>query len=194
MWIVAGLGNPGNKYSKNRHNIGFMVIDLLSEKLNIAMDEKDSYMIGRGAFEGAGLVLLKPLTFMNRSGLAVRKVLKKHNAGPDRLIVIHDDLDIATGALKIRKDGSSGGHRGVESIIQETGSRDFIRIRLGIGRDSTVPVEEYVLRNFRPFEKEPIKDVIIKGCDAVLVAIREGADKAMNKFNRSVSTAKKAQA
>src|SRR5208283_2441988 len=135
MWIIAGLGNPGSRYEKNRHNVGFIVIDKLSEQYGIALEEKDSYCLGKGSVEGQSVILLKPLTFMNRSGNAVSKVLKKYNALPVSLIVIHDDLDLGTGVIKLKKTGASGGHKGIESIIQGTGTRDFLRVKVGVGRD-----------------------------------------------------------
>jgi len=189
MWIITGLGNPGAKYAKTRHNIGFMVIDRLSEEYGIPLQEKDAFSIGRGNIAGQRVVLLKPLAFMNRSGSAVKKILRKSPVLSDQvplpLIVIHDDLDLETGTLKIRKNGSSGGHRGVESVIQETGSKDFIRVKAGIGRDRNIPVEQYVLSTFTPPEKKLLKDVIIKGADAVSAILAQGVDSAMNKFNRS---------
>ncbi|MDI6801964.1 MAG: aminoacyl-tRNA hydrolase [Thermodesulfovibrionales bacterium] len=186
MWVVAGLGNPGDKYSRTRHNIGFLVIDRLSEVYSIPLIEKDLYIIGKGAIEGSEAILLKPLTFMNRSGIAVSRILQKKGITPDRLIIIHDDLDIDTGLIKIRRSGSSGGHKGIESIIQELGTKDFVRLKLGIGRGACVPVEKYVLSNFKPIEKSLIKDAIIKSADAVASIMTEGIDKAMNRYNRSV--------
>ncbi len=192
MWIIVGLGNPGAKYYDTRHNIGFRVIDLLSERYSIALKEKDMYLAGKGAIEGVYVTLLKPLTFMNKSGIAVKKILKKTSQISndldltDRLIVIHDDLDLDLGILKIRRNGSSGGHRGIESIIYELGTKDFLRIKIGIGRDRTIPVEEYVLQNFRPQEKRVIKDVIMYAALAVTSIVTEGVDKAMNKYNRSL--------
>ncbi|BCB96374.1 peptidyl-tRNA hydrolase [Dissulfurispira thermophila] len=189
MWVVVGLGNPGKKYFTTRHNIGFRVIDRLSEKYGIPLEEKDLYMIGKGVMEGINVILLKPLTFMNRSGLAVKKILKKANISADnlmnRLIVVHDDLDIDVGIIKIRRGGSSGGHRGIESIIQELGTKDFVRIKIGIGRDKTIPVEEYVLQGFKSYEKNLVEDVIILTSHAVTAVVTEGIDKAMNKYNRS---------
>lgn len=185
MWLVVGLGNPGQKYSKHRHNIGFMVVDVLSEQGNIRMSEKESYIIGKGVLEGADAALLKPLTYMNRSGFAIERVMKKLNVGIENIIIVHDDLDINTGIVKIRKTGSSGGHRGIESAIIELGSMDFIRVKIGIGRDPVIPVEHYVLSGFRPDEKEPVKDAIIKAADAVKLIVSSGPEKAMNKFNRS---------
>lgn len=189
MWIIVGLGNPGSKYAKTRHNVGFSVVDQLAEAYRITLDEKELYSIGKGAIEGQETILLKPLTFMNRSGLAVKRVLKKYGIPSDHLsqtlIAIHDDLDLDTGVIKIRKGGSSGGHKGIESIIQETGTKDFIRVKVGIGRDRDIPVERYVLSTFTPAEKNMIKDAIINASDAVSVIVAEGIDKAMNRFNRS---------
>ena len=189
MRIIVGLGNPGSKYSKTRHNIGFRVVDQLSETHNISLEEKDVFIMGRGTVDGQEVVLLKPLTFMNRSGTAVKKALKKFNVqadGPgDSLIVIHDDLDVDAGIIKIRRNGSSGGHKGIESVIQETGTREFIRVKVGIGRDRDIPADKYVLGTFRTSEKKLIKDAIINAADAALAVVREGADKAMNKYNRS---------
>lgn len=194
VWIIVGLGNPGPRYSKTRHNVGFRVIDRLAKDYRIALEEKDIAISGKGTIEGQGVVLLKPLTFMNRSGLAVRKALRKANIlpgqAPGNLIVIHDDLDIETGEIKIRKTGSSGGHKGIESIIQEIGTRDFFRVKLGIGRDRNIPTDQYVLGTFRESEKNTINDAIINAAGAVLAVVNEGVERAMNKFNR---TAKKSE-
>ncbi len=190
MWVIAGLGNPGAKYSGNRHNVGFKVIDRIAEEYDIPLEEKDIYIIGKGALEGVDVILLKPLTFMNRSGLAVKKVLRKKNLSPDKLIAVQDDLDMDTGIIKIRKNGSSGGHKGIESVIQEIGTRDFIRVKVGIGRDEYIPVEKYVLMNFRPSEKIQAKDGIIKAAEAVASIATEGVERAMNKYNRSAKAGK----
>ncbi|MCC6347222.1 MAG: aminoacyl-tRNA hydrolase [Nitrospirales bacterium] len=188
MHIIVGLGNPGSKYAKTRHNAGFMVTDHLAEAYRIPFEERDLYLIGRGAIGGRKIVLLKPLTFMNRSGLAVRKAFGKLNffaEDPgDLLIVLHDDLDLAAGTVKLRKNGSSGGHRGIESLIQELGTRDFARVKVGIGREAGRPVDEYVLGTFSPSEKNLLKDAIINAAEAVCVIVTEGIEKAMNRFNR----------
>jgi PTH1 family peptidyl-tRNA hydrolase len=188
MWIITGLGNPGSKYEKTRHNVGFLVIDRLCQQYDIIFDKKDEYCLGRGVIDGQGVVLLKPLTFMNRSGIAVQKVLKKFNSTPSSLIVVHDDLDLEAGVIKLRKAGSSGGHKGVESVIQMTGTRDFFRVKVGVGRDPDVPADIYVLGNFRPFEKGIVKDAIIKSADAVVTIITAGIDRAMTIYNRTLKT------
>ena len=138
MWLVVGLGNPGNEYEKTRHNIGFMVVDALAARFSIAFTQKTAHFIyGRGFIEEAKAILIKPLTFMNRSGIAVRDALRRYDE-IENLIVIHDDLDLETGIIRIRKSGSSGGHKGVQSIIDSLGSREFIRIKIGIGRPDRV--------------------------------------------------------
>jgi PTH1 family peptidyl-tRNA hydrolase len=189
MWVIAGLGNPGEKYSATRHNIGFMVVDRLSEEYRVPFTVKDDYSLGKGAIDHVNVILLKPLTYMNLSGSAVRKILKKTNLLQDgeitNFIVIHDDLDLETGVVKIRRNGSSGGHRGIESIIQETGSRDFIRVKIGIGRDRKIPVEEYVLRRFRAAEKKMVEDGILQAVHAIETILTGGIEKAMNACNRT---------
>lgn len=188
MWIIAGLGNPGKRYEKTRHNVGFAVVDRLSESYGIVFKEKDEYLLGKGAIEGQESLLVKPLTFMNLSGNAVVKVLRKFNSSPESLIIVHDDLDLGVGIIKIRKTGSSGGHKGVESIIQGTGTRDFFRVKVGIGRDLNVPSEVYVLSKFSPAEKSVMKDAIITGSEAIVSIITVGIDKAMTRYNRATQT------
>jgi PTH1 family peptidyl-tRNA hydrolase len=189
LWIIAGLGNPGEKYSATRHNAGFMVVDRISGENRIPLVVRDGYSLGKGSIGNIGAVLLKPLTYMNLSGVAVRKVLKKFNLVREgeigNLIVVHDDLDLETGVVKIRRGGSSGGHKGIESIIREIGTKDFIRVKVGIGRDREIPVDEYVLRRFRPTEKKAIEDGIIKAMSAVELIITAGIEKAMNTCNKT---------
>ncbi|HMK60313.1 MAG TPA: aminoacyl-tRNA hydrolase [Dissulfurispiraceae bacterium] len=192
MWLIAGLGNPGEKYSATRHNIGFMVLDDLAERNSISFSAKDEYLIGKGTIERVNATLIKPLTYMNLSGAPIKKVLKKSNLIHDgeisNLIVVHDDLDLNVGIVKIRRNGSSGGHKGIESIIGETGTKEFIRIKIGIGRDSGIPVEDFVLRKFRPAEKKGIEDGILKAVNAIELILAGGIEKAMNECNRAAKT------
>ena len=183
MWLIVCLGNPGRRYAKTRHNVGFMVADDIARRYGIELKTKESYMIGKGSIEGDEVILMEPLTFMNRSGDAVKEVLRRYPSGPEDLIVVHDDLDMETGKLKIRKRGSSGGHRGIESIIENLGTREFIRVKIGIGREEGVPAEEYVLRKFGRGQIPLIKDAIVRASDAIAMILRHGADKAMNTFN-----------
>jgi PTH1 family peptidyl-tRNA hydrolase len=183
VWLIAGLGNPGKKYSRTRHNIGFMVIEEIAGRYRIDLAEKKEYIIGRGSIEGNKVLLVEPLLYMNMSGPALQNIFRRSNARPESLVVVHDDLDMETGKLRIRKAGSSGGHKGIESIIQSMGCRDFVRVKIGIGRGVGIPAEEYVLKKFRKDELPLIQDGILRASDAIRSIISEGVDKAMNKFN-----------
>ncbi|HMK48529.1 MAG TPA: aminoacyl-tRNA hydrolase [Thermodesulfovibrionales bacterium] len=183
MFVIAGLGNPGKKYSRTRHNIGFMVVEEIARRNSIEFTDRKEYRIGRGSIEGHNVILLEPLLYMNRSGAPVREIAKKCNAQSFELIIIHDDLDMETGKLRIRKTGSSGGHKGVESIIQNIGSRDFIRVKIGIGREPGTAVEDYVLSKFSRQELSKIKEAIDRAAAAVHSVVADGVDKAMNSFN-----------
>jgi len=183
LWLIAGLGNPGSRYEKTRHNAGFLVLQELIERLQLEFKEKEDYKISKGSLGDEKIILLEPLTFMNRSGTAVRKIMRKSDVSPERLIVIHDDLDLECGSLKIRKKGSSGGHKGIESIIQNIGTQEFIRIKIGIGRDPFVPTEKYVLSRFRKDEIPVIKEAIVKAAESVHSIIIDGVERAMNRFN-----------
>ncbi len=184
MWLIIGLGNPGRKYSGTRHNVGFMVIEEIADRYKIDLARKrEGHRTGGGSIEGQEVLLVEPLLFMNLSGPAIEKVIRKVNARPENIIVIHDDLDMATGKLRIRKTGSSGGHRGVESVIQSIGSKDFMRVKIGIGREPDMPAEEYVLKKFRKDEMVLIREAVQKASEAIGLIISEGADRAMNQFN-----------
>jgi len=185
MWTVVGLGNPGRRYAKTRHNVGFRVVDELAHRYGISLAERDNCVIGTGALEGCKVTLLKPLTYMNRSGLAVRALLKRTGRLPQETIVVHDDLDGETGFVRIRRNGSSGGHKGVESIIQECGSRDFLRVKVGIGRVRDGAVEDYVLSSFTAEERPVVDKAVRDAAEAVLLVITGGVDKAMTLYNRT---------
>jgi PTH1 family peptidyl-tRNA hydrolase len=184
MWVIAGLGNPGARYERTRHNIGFMVTEAISGRHAITVKEKETYRIGRGSIEGHDVLLIEPLLFMNRSGVIVRNILAKYMVPPCNLIVIHDDLDMETGRVRIRKTGSSGGHRGIESVIQSIGTKEFVRVKIGIGREEGMPAEEYVLRKFRRHEIPVIKESVQRAADALEIIVAGGIDKAMNMFNQ----------
>ncbi|TAN38763.1 MAG: aminoacyl-tRNA hydrolase [Nitrospirae bacterium] len=183
MWLVVGLGNPGTRYAMTRHNIGFLVVDELTRRLGLTFKEKTDYLHCNGSINGEKTIFMEPLTFMNRSGSAVKNIFSKNNLLSENLIVIHDDLDLDPGRIKIRKKGSSGGHKGIESIIQHLGTNVFVRIKIGIGRDPFIPTEDYVLSRFRKAELPEIKEAVVTAADAVEAIIKEGPDKAMNRFN-----------
>jgi PTH1 family peptidyl-tRNA hydrolase len=184
LWCIAGLGNYGDRYARTRHNIGFMVVEEMAGRLGVELRQGKLYMMARGSIEGSEAVLIEPLTFMNRSGGAVREATRRFGVPPGGLIVIQDDMDMETGRLKLRKSGSSGGHKGIQSIIESIGTDDFIRVKIGIGRDPEAPPEEYVLRKFRRAELPAIKEAIRTASEAVSYIIKEGIGSAMNRYNR----------
>lgn len=183
MWLIVGLGNPGSRYARTRHNVGFLVVEELASQNRLEFKEKADYRWCSGSIGDEKIVLVEPLTFMNRSGAAVKKVMDKFYVPPERILVIYDDLDLEAGKLKIRKKGSSGGHKGVESIIQGTGTNVFARVKIGIGRDPFVPAEVYVLSKFRKDETPLIGEAVARAAEAVHSIITEGVDRAMNRFN-----------
>ena len=183
MWLIVGLGNPGSKYTKTRHNLGFFVLEEFTGKHALKFNERKDYKICSGSIENSEIILLGPLTFMNKSGTAVKKISEKFTIIPHNIIVIHDDLDLETGRLKISKKGSSGGHKGIESIINNLGSNEFLRIKIGIGRDISIPAEDYVLSKFNKDEIPLIKEAVKKASDSIDCIVKEGVEKAMNRFN-----------
>ncbi len=184
MWLIVGLGNPGRKYAKTRHNVGFMVLEEIADRHAIVLTEnRGGYRIGRGSLGGQKVFLAEPLLYMNMSGPVVHHICRKFAIPTGNLVVIHDDLDMETGRLRIRKTGSSGGHKGIDSIIQNIGTRDFIRLKIGIGREHGVRAEDYVLGKFSRLEMSIMKEAIQRAADAVGALVTEGVDKSMNTFN-----------
>lgn len=184
MWLIAGLGNPGKRYAYTRHNTGFRVIDHISLKYSIVFCHYTGYDYGIGIIRLASVALLKPLTFMNRSGHAVRHALLRFGLSPERLIVVQDDIDLEAGSVKIRKNGSSGGHRGIQSLLDNLGTKVFLRVKVGIGRDREMPADEYVLGRFSPEEEELTGNAVLRAEDAICTIVNSGPEKAMNIFNR----------
>ena len=185
MKLVAGLGNPGDRYAMTRHNVGFMVADLLAERHGISIGkEKKRSETGKGIISGAPVVLTKPLTFMNLSGETVGPLAAYLNIEPLDVIVIHDDLDLDFGRIKIKVGGGHGGHNGLKSLISHLSSKEFIRIRVGIGKPPAgSDVSAYVLNNFSTEEKKELSHVLEHAGDAVEAVISEGPTRAMNGFN-----------
>ncbi|GBD99878.1 peptidyl-tRNA hydrolase [bacterium BMS3Abin07] len=183
MWIIAGLGNPGHEYENTRHNLGFIVLEEIAGRLGSGFKKSDNYMKSAGFIGDEKIILIKPLTFMNLSGRAVSHVLSYYRCGIDRLVVIHDDLDIEAGRMKIKIGGGSGGHKGIESIISALGSGDFVRIKIGIGKPAYGNAERYVLGKINREDAKLIHPCVIKSADAVEMIINHGYEKAMNAFN-----------
>ncbi len=188
MFLVVGLGNPGKQYELTRHNIGFRVIDRLSKDLNIPVSKSQSQaLIGQGTLDGHKIFLVKPQTFMNLSGDSVQELAKWYKIDIGHLIVIFDDLDIEVGQLRIRSKGNSGGHKGVESIINRIGTTEFLRIRIGIGspsRNIEEDASDYVLANIPAKESEILDQAILAASEAVPIIINSGPEAAMNKYNK----------
>ena len=187
MYIIAGLGNPGGKYEKTKHNMGFQVIDLLADKYHIEMNQKKHKAIcGTGVIEGVKVLLLKPQTFMNLSGESIRDAVDFYKIDPEtELIVIYDDISLAPGHLRIRKKGSAGGHNGIKNIIQHLGTQVFPRIRVGVGeKPEGWDLADYVLSGFSKEDEVLVKESWERAVEAVAVMLTDGPEKAMNDFNR----------
>ncbi len=184
MYIIVGLGNPGKQYENTRHNMGFLTIDLLAEKYNIEVNKlKFKALVGEGRIAGQKVLLVKPQTYMNLSGEAVRQAMDFYKIEPEELIVIYDDIDIETGTFRIRKKGSPGTHNGMRNIFQHIQTNDFPRIRVGIGSGKKANLAGYVTGSISKTEKELLDDVLKKSADAAACIIEKGIDKAMNEYN-----------
>ena len=193
MKLIVGLGNPGRVYANNRHNIGFICLNYFAKSQGIKFDQKRGRArIGIGEAAGNKVVIAKPQTYMNRSGQSVSRLVQKFNIDLNDLLVIHDDLDLPLGKIRIRQGGGSGGHKGIDSIISYLESQDFIRLRVGIGRPiknegateiSEADIIAYVLSDFTEEEKQTIVQVIPMVSEAILYLLTEGLVAAMNRYN-----------
>ena len=183
-WLVIGLGNPGREYERSRHNMGFLVIDELARRLGGRVSDRAARSLtGRIRVGERELVLAKPQTMMNLSGLAAKALRAKYDVPLERTRVIHDDLDHPFGRLRLRKSGSSAGNHGIDSLIGSFGTQDFIRFRVGIGRPPGDGVD-YVLSPFTSEERAQLPAIVGRTADAVLFTIEHGIDRAMTEFNR----------
>ena len=183
--LIAGLGNPGAEYHETRHNAGFMVLDRLAALADIPVTRKSfAGLCGEGRWQGDRLFLLKPQTYMNLSGRSVAAALRYYKLSPADLIVIHDELDIPFGQVKIKESGGHGGHNGLRSLMEELGSGDFLRIRVGIGRPAKGDPVKYVLGNFGKDEVPLLPRVLDGVCPLLALLLREGVPKAMSLYNR----------
>jgi PTH1 family peptidyl-tRNA hydrolase len=190
MILIVGLGNPGEKYAGNRHNLGFWAVEELAEKEGLEWKSSRESLI---AIRETLMIITKPQTFMNASGFAVVKLAKFYKIKPENIWIIHDEIDLPLGKLKIRFGGGTAGHRGIASIMEQLGTDQFARFRLGVGRPFSKvqagrgkdrEVERYVLRNFSNKEKNEIKSLLKRTIEAIECGLKEGLDEAMRKYNR----------
>jgi PTH1 family peptidyl-tRNA hydrolase len=188
---VVGLGNPGLKYEFTRHNIGFRIVDSLAQDVEVEFKKVKSYysLISRGMISNHKVILVKPQTFMNLSGRAVSKVVSYYKIPLQDLLIVYDDLNLELGQVRIRKKGSAGGHKGIESIMQYLNSEEIPRLRIGIGNPSVnfnFNCISYVLSNFNNDEKDKIGELIQLSTEAIKTVIEDGFEKAMRKYNRKL--------
>ena len=184
MKVIVGLGNPGAQYANTPHSVGFEVVDAIASELGLAWETKKAFscLMAKGVWAGTSVLLVKPQTYMNLSGDSVAPVVKYHNATPADLIVVQDDIDIPLGRLRIRKNGSCGGHNGIRNIIERLGTQSFIRLKVGVGKDKS-DVIGHVLGKFDPSSRATVDKVVSASVQAVASILRDGADKAMNVYN-----------
>lgn len=193
MHLIVGLGNPGSKYSGNRHNVGFMVIDRLAARSNAgAFREKFQGVFTKIDLGNQEAVLLKPMTYMNLSGESVQKAISFFKVDLKNVVVVHDELDVPFGQSRIKNGGGAAGHNGLRSIIEQCASQDFLRVRVGISRPQSGPVDGYVLSDFNSSERAEIADVVEKAADMVAAVVSKGAQAAMNQFNTRDKETKRA--
>lgn len=185
MALIVGLGNPGAKYEGTRHNVGFEVLDNLADKLSISFEPDNGlYHKGEGRFKGQSVVLIKPTTYMNRSGKAITKALAETGIEKSQCLVCYDDINLEPGQIRLRPGGSAGGHNGVADIIEKLQTKDFPRLRFGVGNDFPKGRQaDYVLSPFTPEQRKIVDESIDLASDAILTFLRGGIDIAMNEFN-----------
>ena len=187
MYIIAGLGNPGREYTGTRHNVGYEALDCLADKWDVKLNKlKFNSVYGETSVNGEKVMLVKPVTYMNNSGVAIDEIMKFYKIPVENLIVIYDDIDIPVGTLRIRPHGSAGTHNGMKSIVQHVGS-DFPRIRIGIGRNPDMDLANYVLQRFSSEERDVIKTIQEKAAEAAREIIENNLDMAMQKYNGTIN-------
>ena len=189
MRLIVGLGNPGIEYAWTPHNLGFLVVDALAEDAGIRVSRPEAKsLVGLGQIAGREVVLAKPQTMMNLSGLAVRELVSRAECEPSEMIVVCDDIAFPWGMLRVRERGTAGGHNGLKSVIGALGTTEFVRVRLGVKPEELRgDLKEYVLHQIRRDEEDLVAEEIEQGAEAVKVILAEGTQAAMNRFNRRVS-------
>lgn len=187
-WLIVGLGNPGVKYERTRHNCGFRALDILAQKLNCKVDKgKFQGLYNQTTYKGVRLYLLKPQTYMNASGSSVLQLSAYYNIPPQRIIVLFDDISLPPGRLRIRADGSAGGHNGIKSIISQLGSQDFPRVKIGVGAKTSPEQDlaDWVLSGFSASEEKALSAALENAADAALHIVDKGVADAANRYNGS---------
>ena len=184
MKIIVGLGNPGTQYANTPHSVGFEAVDAIAAEIGAAWEAKRQFncLMAKGTFAGFPVMLMKPQTYMNLSGDSVAPVVKYHNATAADLLVIQDDIDLPVGRMRVRKNGSCGGHNGIRNIIERLGTQDFARLKLGVGKDKS-DVIAHVLGKFDPTTRKTMDLVVAKAVKAAAAILRDGPDRAMNAYN-----------
>ncbi len=185
-WLIVGLGNPGKEYERTRHNAGFRALDILANKLGCKVDKlKFQGLYGQCTYQGKKLYLLKPQTFMNASGLSVLQLSAYFHIPPQRIVVIFDDVSLVPGRLRIRGDGSAGGHNGIKSLIKELGSQDFPRVKVGVGAKAHPEqnLADWVLSTFSAQDEKALAVSLPRAADAALAVVESGVYEAANRFN-----------
>ena len=189
-WLIVGLGNPGREYETTRHNAGFRALDVLAEKLGCKVDKlKYQGLYGQANYKGMKVLLLKPQTYMNLSGRSVLQLSAFFRVPPKNIIVMFDDISLDPGRLRVRADGSAGGHNGIKSIIQEVGSQDFPRVKIGVGAKPhpDYDLADWVLSHFTAQEEKALQPALERAADAALAVIDHGVPEAANRFNGTKS-------
>lgn len=185
MKLIVGLGNPGKEYEKTRHNSGFMVMDKIAEELKVDIrQEKFKGLYGKCNVKGESLILLKPQTYMNLSGESVREAMNFFKIDKEDILVIYDDLDLPIGKIRLRTKGSAGGQNGVKNIIQQLGTQEFNRIRIGIGKDPKIPVVNYVLSKVRKEEWQDYEESLVDAKNAAIYSITHNFIDTMSRYNK----------
>ena len=187
MKLIVGLGNPGKRYERTRHNLGFLIVDSVAKENEVALKRKlCGALVGESSDHGERFLIVKPQTFMNRSGEPVKELLRRFHATANDVVVVYDDLDLPFGRIRIRPKGSAGGHRGVLSVMEELAGASFYRVRVGIGRPPQgVDPVDYVLQPFNAEESAALGGVISRAAEAVMSLVCEGSQRAMERFNRA---------
>ena len=184
MYMICGLGNPGRLYEKTRHNMGFMTVDVLADRLGVRVDRlRFKALVGEGRIDREKVILVKPQTYMNLSGDAVRPLVDYYKIEPDHLILVYDDVDLPLGRTRIRPSGSSGTHNGMRSVIYQLQFDNFPRVRIGLGPHGDIPLDKFVIGTWTESERPELAKAVLRAADACETIVTDGVDAAMQKYN-----------